>query len=167
LFSEERKHKRYSMFYSLTILFTTIASILTTTFLSLNQSVKQYPQLYWTTFTLSLCVSIVNALSSFYKWDRKYFLLFEISNKLETEVWSYIELIGSYKGKLSTHREKLKLFLSRIEALSNTLNKNLLSLEEKDDDKVALKPPVYYIPQTFRSQQQRQAFRSEFRRSFK
>ena len=145
----ERKHKRYSMFYSLTILFTTIASILTTTFLSLNESVKQYPPLYWTTFSLSLCVSIVNALSSFYKWDRKYFLLFEISNKLEAEVWSYIELIGSYKdkGKFSTHKEKLKLFLTRIETLSNTLNKNLLSLEEKDDDKTPISSkltPIYY-----------------------
>ena len=138
----EHKYNRYSRYYTFSILTTTIASILTTTFLSLNNTFKNSLGLYWTTWSLSLLISVVNAFSTFYKWDRKYILLFQVLSKLEHEIWTFIELVGIYHISKSKntfgeyyHKERLKLFMHRIENISKTLNKNLIDLEENDDKK--------------------------------
>ena len=136
-----RKYKRYSTYYTFAVLTTTVFSILTTTFLSFtNNDCVVRNGIYWSTWAMSLSVSIINAFSTFYKWDRKYILLFQIINKLEYEIWTYIELVDTYnknncKEHKFFHKEKLELFLTRIEKISKTLNKNLLDLEEKTDDK--------------------------------
>ena len=138
----EHKYNQYSRYYTFSILTTTIASILTTTFLSLNNKLKESTGLYWTTWAMSLFVSIINAFSTFYKWDRKYILLFQVLSRLEHEIWIFIELVGIYhisKNKNTFgnyyHKEKLKLFMYRIENISKTLNKNLIDLEDNEEKK--------------------------------
>ena len=129
------KYNRYSKFYTMSVIIVLISSILVTTLLSLNDKPScdsTANEIYWTTFTLSLIVSIINSFSAFFKWDRKYILLFQIINQLEHEIWTYIELIASYK--VSNHNDNMKLFLTKIELLSKNLNKNLVDLEEKDKD---------------------------------
>ena len=168
------KYTRYSRYYTFSVLTTTIASILTTTFLSLNNTFKTTPGLYWTTWGLSLCISVINAFSTFYKWDRKYILLFQVLSKLEHEIWTFIELIGIYhisKNKNTHneyyHKEKLKLFLHRIENISKTLNKNLIDIDDNDDKKTDDANKTLHSPFGLGNPRESYANLSSFQKSFK
>ncbi len=144
----EKKYRRYSRYYTFTSLFTSIASILVTAFISINNldsfSYIRSTVLWWISWTLSLSIAILNSISSFYKWDRKYLLMFKVFYKLEQEIWMYLELVGPYSvnsnGGPIDHKTKLSLFYSRIELIYKRVNDNLLDIEENDqDDKDALK----------------------------
>ncbi len=144
----EKKYRRYSRYYTFTSLFTGIASILVTAFISINNldsfSYLRSTVLWWISWSLSLSIAILNAISSFYKWDRKYLLMFKVFYKLEQEIWMYLELVGPYSvnsnGCIIDHKSKLSLFYSRIELIYKRVNDNLLDIEENDqDDKDALK----------------------------
>jgi hypothetical protein len=170
----EHKYNRYSRYYTFSVLTTTIASILTTTFLSLNNTLKSTPGFYWTTWGLSLCISIINAFSTFYKWDRKYILLFQVLSRLEHEIWTFIELVGIYhisKNKNTFgeyyHKEKLKLFMHRIENIFKTLNKNLIDIDDNDDKKTDDANKTLHSPFGLGNQHESYANLSSFQKSFK
>ena len=144
----EKKYRRYSRYYTFTSLFTSIASILVTAFISINNldslSNLRSTILWWISWSLSLSIALLNSVSSFYKWDRKYLLMFKVFYKLEQEIWMYLELVGPYSinsnGGIIDHKNKLSLFYSRIELIYKRVNDNLLDIEENDqDDKDALK----------------------------
>lgn len=126
------KHKKtlYSIFYKSTTMFIMIASIIITTILSLNRNDNN--TFFWITFLLSLCVSIIGSISNFFRWDRKFFLSFSILNKLENEIWTFIENIGNYNDN-NNPEESIHKICQKIENINNTLNNNLLNLEEKED----------------------------------
>lgn len=84
---------------------------------------------------LSLSISLINILASFFKWERKYLLLFRIYTKLEQEIWMFIELIGPYAEKYeddNTHKQQLNLFLTRLETFYKKLNDNLVNIEDSE-----------------------------------
>tara|TARA_B100000497_G_C7667859_1_gene402782 strand:- start:1246 stop:1917 length:672 start_codon:yes stop_codon:yes gene_type:complete len=137
--------------YTFSNLFTSIASLLLTAIITINnlESPGVSTAMWWVSGSISLSISIINTIATFCKWDRKYLLLFQIYTKLEQEIWMYLELVGPYAFmhnhndntfKSATHKEKLKTFLAKIELLHKRLNENLLDIEENDqDDKDALR----------------------------
>ncbi len=140
----ENKYKTNSHFYTMSTLFTGIASILVTALISINNLKNNSGEIsngvWWLTWSLSMGVSLVNMLSSFYKWDRKYLLMFKVFYKLEQEMWLFMELIGPYSKKKDIENEKfnhkinLKLFYSRIEYIYKKVNDNLLDIEDNEQD---------------------------------
>ena len=146
-----RLYNTSSMMYTSGSLFTSITSLLLTGIIAVNNINDSNASaiMWWVSGGMSLSVSIVNTVSTFYKWDRKYLLLFQIYTKLEQEVWMFLELVGPYAYvnnhgdhslRPAVHVEKLKVFLAKVELLHKRLNENLLDIEENDqDDKDALR----------------------------
>jgi hypothetical protein len=140
----ENKYRKNSSFYTMSTLFTGLSSILVTAFISIN-NLKDNAQyistgIWWLAWTLSLGISLVNMVASFYKWDRKYLLMFKVFYKLEQEMWMYLELIGPYGKKkdeedsTKNHKLNIQLFYSRIEFIYKKVNDNLLDIEENEQD---------------------------------
>lgn len=129
------KYILFSKYYSISSLFVIISSILITLLTPIINSNSVYSSfLVYIISILSFLVSVTNGFSTFFKWDRKYILLFKIYNKLEQEIWLFIEGVGIYKLEQNqTHKDKLTIFLSKIEIYNKRLSDNLIELEIKDD----------------------------------
>jgi len=140
----ESKYKKNSTCYTLSTLFTGLASILVTAFISINNLKENTNELssglWWLAWSLSLGISLVNMVASFYKWDRKYLLMFRVFYKLEQEMWMFLELVGPYSKKKDiedqkkNHKLNLSSFYSRIEFIYKKVNDNLLDIEENEQD---------------------------------
>jgi hypothetical protein len=132
-----------------TTLFTGVASILVTSFISINNintnaTVNESSVLWWTSWSLSLAISIANSMSAFYKWERKYLMLFNIYNALEREVFLFLEGVTPYCTiddnciVPSCHKDHLKQFLYKLESLNKKLNDSLLDIEQEDQNDSSL-----------------------------
>ena len=148
----EKKYKKNENYYTMSTVFTGIASILVTGFISINtldtlkNNINELSNsLWWITWSMSLSISLINMISSFYKWDRKYLLMFKIFYKLEQEIWMYIESVGPYRKKQNlkdnqkNHKINLSLFYSRIEFIYKKVNDNLLDIQDNEHDENANK----------------------------
>lgn len=134
-----KKYKSYSNHYTFAHLFTSISSLIVTSLISINNmnnsELSQSAMLWWMSWGLSLSISLVNLLSSFFKWERKYMLLFKIYTRLEQEIWMFIELIGPYSQspiEPNSHQQQLPNFLIRLEGFYKRLNENLVSIEDNE-----------------------------------
>jgi hypothetical protein len=140
----ESKYRKNASCYTMSTLFTGLASILVTAFISINNlkdnSNTISSGIWWLAWSLSLGISLVNMVASFYKWDRKYLLMFRVFYKLEQEMWMFLELVGPYgkkkdiENQKKSHKLNLSLFYSRIEFIYKKVNDNLLDIEENEQD---------------------------------
>jgi len=133
--------------YSLSKLFIIVVGIINPALLSINhdQNNDHYVLIYWSVWILQLVVSILTALISFFKWDKKYFLYTNYKTKIEQEIWLYLELTGKYAvidftnkeefmENKTSHSTKLKCFLTKIETLYKKLKDSDLEIEDIDED---------------------------------
>ncbi len=108
----------------------TIGSLIVPALLSIQytntgpgQDAKSFSfQIYWSTWVLSLLVSICNALMSIFKIDKKYIYLHSDIEYLTSEGWQYAQLSGRYSGFLTpgespTHHNQFKFFCHIIEKI--------------------------------------------------
>ena len=149
--------KSVSNYYEKSKIFIIICGILNPSLLSINnnQDHTNYTVLFWTVWTLQLLVSLITSFISFYKWDKKYFLYSSYKSKINQEIWLYLELTNRYSLDIidndidndsddnknhihvtePTHKNKLNLFLERIEYLFKKLKDCDLEIETNDEDK--------------------------------
>ncbi len=149
IFRIRRKLLSAGRLHAGTTLFTGIASILVTSFISINNINTTSPDhtsagLWWASWSLSLTISIVNSCSAFFKWERKYLMFFNIYNTLEREIWCFLEGVSPYctydeNGNVvpSTHKDHVRHFLSKLESLNKKLNDSLLDIEEENQKESA------------------------------
>jgi hypothetical protein len=111
--------------------------------------------MYWGTWGLSLTIGLLTNWIQLFKLDKKFILYSSIQSKLEQEFWLYISLTGRYgnpitiirkdgsiKIKKSTHKDKIDVFLQRIEELYKKLSddeedillETVNDKEHKEDD---------------------------------
>jgi len=81
-----------------------------------NQSI------YWTTWVISLLVTICNGLSTLLKLDKNYYHLHTVREQLISDGWQYAELTGKYSGfhtphKAATHENQFVFFSHSIEKI--------------------------------------------------
>jgi hypothetical protein len=80
-------------------------------------------QVYWTTWILSLLVTMFNGVLVLFKVDMKYYFLHTTLERLRSEGWQYLQLTGRYAGALAspnetpTHRNQFKYFCHYIEKI--------------------------------------------------
>jgi hypothetical protein len=80
-------------------------------------------QVYWTTWILSLLVTMFNGVLVLFKVDMKYYFLHTTLERLRSEGWQYLELTGRYAGGLMqagdtpSHRNQYKYFCHYIEKI--------------------------------------------------
>ena len=116
-----QKIYKYSYFYSR--LFIILASLLSPalTGINTNKNHTSYIYIWWLTWNLQLLISIITSISTFFKWDRNYFLYSEYKDNIEEEVWHYLEGIDEYKLDSSNnnftlaHKKNLNKFLTKLE----------------------------------------------------
>jgi len=76
--------------------------------------------IYWSTFIISLLVTMCNALLTLFKIDKKYYFLNTTLERLRSEGWQYVSLTGRYSGHLiggaqPTHHNQFVFFMHYIE----------------------------------------------------
>lgn len=76
--------------------------------------------LFWTTFVISLLVTICNALIKLYSIDKIYIIRHLKYDELRREGWFFYTLTGEY-AKYDTNDEAFRLFITRIEAIKSML----------------------------------------------
>jgi hypothetical protein len=79
-------------------------------------------QVYWSTFVISLLVTIFNGILTLFKIDRKYFFLNTTLERLRSEGWQYFSLTGRYSGHLVdntnvTHANQFIYFTHYVEKI--------------------------------------------------
>jgi Protein of unknown function (DUF4231) len=114
-----RANRLSFMFYSARIIIT-VGSILVPAFLSIQNSAFQVP-FYWTTWVLSIFVTICNGLVTLFKVDKKYFFIHTTLELLHSEGWQYIGLSGRYHPKdapvTPTHENQFLVFFHMAEKI--------------------------------------------------
>jgi hypothetical protein len=79
-------------------------------------------QVFWSTWVLSLLVSICNAVLTIFKIDKKFMYLHSDIEQLTSEGWQYAQLSGRYSGfytpgESPTHKNQFKFFCHIIEKI--------------------------------------------------
>jgi hypothetical protein len=78
--------------------------------------------IYWTTWVVSLLVTICNGLSTLLKLDKNYYHLHTVRERLISDGWQYAELTGKYSGTRTphhppTHENQFVFFSHSIEKI--------------------------------------------------
>lgn len=84
----------------------TVGSLIVPALLSIQYTNSNGSNLtiYWTTWVVSLLVTICNGLSTLLKLDKNYYHLHTVREQLISDGWQYAELTGKYSGFHTPHR---------------------------------------------------------------
>ena len=104
----QRRSRNYSYIFFSGHFIVTVGSLFVPALLSIQNSDKSYTfsgsnftvQIYWTTFVISLLVTIFNGILTLFKVDKKYYFLNTTLERLRSEGWQYFSLTGRYDGRL-------------------------------------------------------------------
>ena len=123
--------------------------------------------IYWTTWVISVLVTIFNGVLTLFKVDKKYLYLHTNLERLESEGWQYAELSGRYSGfntpgEKATHTNQFIFFCHKIEKIrmqqiddefhpiaepTNTnTNTNTVSTVQEDNKHDSIIPPTPLNP---------------------
>lgn len=132
--------------YNNSKMFIATTSVVNPALLSIMPSVEDdsYTGLFWLVWSLQIAVSLVTAYTTFFKWDKKYFMYMVYKQRVEQEIWMYLELTGPYNIvhplnetevtlMHTTHQSKIKHFLLQLEKLYKKLQESDFSIETTDE----------------------------------
>lgn len=79
-------------------------------------------RIYWSTWVISLFVSICNGVLSVFKIEKKYYFLHTTLEQLKSEGWQYLQLSGHYSGFHTpnitpTHSNQFTFFCHFVEKI--------------------------------------------------
>lgn len=79
-------------------------------------------RIYWSTWIISLFVSICNGVLSVFKIEKKYYFLHTTLEQLKSEGWQYLQLSGHYSGFHTqniapTHNNQFVFFCHYVEKI--------------------------------------------------
>jgi hypothetical protein len=142
----ELEMKRVSTGFTLFQLITTLGSIVVPALLSIedrsllfNSTYSdielQTHNLYWTTWAISISVTISNAFNQLLGLEKKYIIRNIHLSQMKKEGWSFLEKSGNIYGKTQskTRNELINIFWKRVETLRHNQIKNDLSFDNTDD----------------------------------
>lgn len=148
----QKRTTKYSQIYFLGHIIITVGSLFVPALLSIQYADTGDDQgdgrgdfqiqIFWTTWTVSLLVTIFNGILTLFRVDKKYFFLNTILERLRSEGWQYFELTGRYSGQYNTepvptYENQFKLFCYHIEKLKM---KQITEEFFKPDEKAAQNP---------------------------
>jgi len=77
--------------------------------------------LYWTTWTISLVVTVLHNFTTLFRFDKKFFGIHSVYERLVSEGWQFMELSGRYAGHFGkcvpTHANQFLYFMNSIERI--------------------------------------------------
>lgn len=106
----------------------TVGSLLVPALLSIQSpgsanSITSSDTIYWSTWAVSLAVTMSNGILALFKIDKKYFSLNTVLEQLTSEGWQYLELSGRYSGHFGdhihkpTHKNQFVFFCNSVEKI--------------------------------------------------
>ena len=142
----ELEMKRVSTGFTLFQIVTTLGSIVVPALLSIEDRnfsfnstnldlERQSHNLYWTTWAISIAVTISNAFNQLLGLEKKYIIRNIHLSQMKKEGWSFLEKSGNVYGKdpSKTRNELIYIFWKRVETLRHNQIKNDLSFDNTDD----------------------------------
>jgi hypothetical protein len=104
----QRRARNYSYLFFSGHFIITVGSLFVPALLSIQNSDKSFVftgdsfsvHIYWSTFVISLLVTIFNGILTLFKVDKKYYFLNTTLERLRSEGWQYFSLTGRYDGRL-------------------------------------------------------------------
>ena len=109
-------------FYHFSRGFVALGGVLVPALLSIQSPTNNNSEsLYWTTWGISLLVTILHNFTTIFRFEKKYFTLHTVIERLKTEGWQYFELSGRYSGhhgrRAPTHENQFVYFVNTIEKI--------------------------------------------------
>lgn len=90
--------------------------------------------IYYITFSLSLTISLTNALSELFQFNKKMYTYTVVKESMKTEGWLFLTLSGNYK-EYNDHSECWRKFMNRVEKLNtNTIHTDLVINSNSNED---------------------------------
>ena len=111
----EKRTREFGITYNTFRTVVTVGSILLPAFLSIQNDEDYSTNIYWTTWGISIVITLCNGCIQLYSLDKNYITFSYIVEKLKTEGWKYFQCSGHYKHK--THKENFVNFCEMIEKL--------------------------------------------------
>lgn len=117
--------RRLAFFFHLSRTMITVGSLLVPALLSVQSPTSGSPHaiiIYWSTWVISLLVSMFNALIALVKLDKRYYLVHTTLELLVSEGWQFLELTGKYSGFYTpglqpTHENQFIFFCHSVEKI--------------------------------------------------
>ena len=123
-----RKRVKYvTVMFNVMRFIVTVGSLLVPALLSIQSpgsfSTLSSDGIYWSTWAVSLSVTMSNGILALYKIDKKYYSLNTVLEQLTSEGWQYLQLSGRYSGFFGdhihkpTHKNQFVYFCNSIEKI--------------------------------------------------
>jgi hypothetical protein len=143
----QRRSRNYSYIFFSGHFIVTVGSLFVPALLSIQNSDKNYSfgvnfsiQVYWTTFVISLLVTIFNGILTLFKVDKKHYFLNTTLERLRSEGWQYFSLTGRYSGHLIGHQKPTHA--NQFIYFTHYVEKIKLKQVEEEYYKAEEKPPT-------------------------
>jgi hypothetical protein len=106
--------------------------------------------IYWSTWILSLCVTISNGVLTLFKLDKKYYLLHTSYEQMKSEGWQFLALTGHYKPQQHhgveeqvTHETQFKYFTQTVERIyMRQMEEEYIKLQDINTGPVSSRTPI-------------------------
>ena len=158
LVTYETKSKVAEFFYLFLSIFVTIATIVLPALLSIQEvSYSNDPEvdkdfktkIYWSTWVISLLVTISNGLVQFLNLHTQYITFSQTREKLLSVGWAYFELAKPFRG--GTHDSMFLDFMEAIDIIiKQQMNQEMQFISESNEDKdKTRKPTIPKVEDTF------------------
>ena len=115
---------RIAIFFHTSRCIVTVGSLIVPALLSIQYTngITENIGIYWTTWVLSLLVTVCNGLITLLKVDKHYYHLHTVREQLITDGWQYLELTGKYSGvhtpnHHATHENQFIFFCHSVEKI--------------------------------------------------
>lgn len=134
-----KKHKYASIFHNGSRIIVSMGSIIIPALLTLDNEISERSltsqSIYYTTFSISMLVTLTNALSELMQISKKYYTYASVEEGMVTEGWSFLSLSGKYKD-YTDHSECWRKFVNKIEKLNTSaISSNLILSTQKPDER--------------------------------
>ena len=126
----QKRTRNHAIIYFVGHFIITVGSLFVPALISIQNSDKEYAltngpfnvHMYWSTFAISLLVTMWNAVLTLFRIDKKYYFLNTILERLRSEGWQYMSLTGRYSGHLTpgkkpTHENQFIHFTHYVEKI--------------------------------------------------
>ena len=118
----ERRIQYIDILYHLSRTIVSLGSVVVPALLSIGSPTGSASiALYWSTWSLSILVTICHNLSNLFRFDKKFYGIHSTLERLKSEGWQYLELSGHYSGHhghiTPSHLNQYVYFVNSIERI--------------------------------------------------
>jgi len=100
----------------------TVGSLAVPALLSIQNTPGTSNTVYWLAWAVSLAVTTANGITTLFRLDKRYFMLYATAERLRSETWQYVQLSGRYSGhhgrKKPTHSNQFVFYCSQLEKIN-------------------------------------------------